>query len=108
MTKKEIIKETATPAQDLFDGLTEETSSTMTVWSQQLQSDLDRAGSIKFVEGKRAKALEAVYMNFLCFGIIAVSGLIPAQLFHIQGTLRAHFPLLRFLGRHLLRSTASC
>lgn len=62
MTKKEIIKETATPAQDLFDGLTEEAASTMTVWSATLQSNLDRAGSIKFAEGKRAKALEAVYM----------------------------------------------
>ena len=61
MTKKEIIKETATPAQDLFDGLTEEAASTMTVWSSQLQTMLEKEVAIKFAEGKRSKALEAVY-----------------------------------------------
>ncbi len=57
-TKKEAPENIFT---DLFDGLTEETVSTMTVWSTVLQGHLDKASTIKFVEGKRAQALEAVY-----------------------------------------------
>lgn len=61
MAKKET-NVTPVTTQDLFDGLIDEAAtSTMTVWSSQLQTLLDKAPSVKFAEGKRSTALEAVH-----------------------------------------------
>jgi hypothetical protein len=58
-TKKEVI---GTVSEDLFAGLlSEETTSSMTVWSKTLQTELEKEPSVKFAEGKRAEALEAVF-----------------------------------------------
>lgn len=47
---------------DLFEGLMEESqSSAMTVWSKELEQLLAKEPSVKFAEGKRAAALEAVH-----------------------------------------------
>ena len=61
MAKNASKPEVVTPEEDLFAGLTEATSSTMTVWSQQLQTALDKETAVRFADGKRAAALEAVY-----------------------------------------------
>ena len=51
----------ATTDADPFAGLTTDATSAMTVWSEELQMNLDREPSIKFAEGKRSAALQAVY-----------------------------------------------
>lgn len=60
---KETNVTTVTPVEvDLFEGLVEEaSSSSMTVWSAALQAALDKEPSLRFAEGKRPQALEAVY-----------------------------------------------
>lgn len=58
---KNIKEATVTPEEDLFAGLTEATSSTMTVWNQQLQTALDKETAVRFADGKRSVALQAVF-----------------------------------------------
>ena len=58
---KNIKEATVAPEEDLFAGLTETATSSMTVWNQQLQTALDKETAVRFAEGKRSKALEAVY-----------------------------------------------
>ncbi len=48
-------------AEDMFEGLVEEQSSQMTVWSQDLDRMLSKEPAVKFANGKRSQALEAVY-----------------------------------------------
>jgi hypothetical protein len=61
-TKKEAPVNIPTAAvADPFAGLVEESTSSMTVWSQVLQSALDKETAVRFADGKRAVALETVY-----------------------------------------------
>ena len=59
--KPEVTAVTPAAQPDPFAGLAEEASSSMTVWNQQLQTALDKETAVRFADGKRPVALQAVF-----------------------------------------------